>query len=278
MELALIQRHYDDVIAPHYDVDPQSVIGDSLDRALVQIQEQSLIDPGTTPLRVLDVGMGTGRFLEKLNTRADRPIRRFGLDLSPKMIEVACARMPDLDAAVGDAANLEQHFQPLTFDLISTHFITGFVPINVLAPQIWSRLEPGGYWSLIGGTKAGFPTLQKKANARTLRWLFGGRKLEVEDTVSNPADRAEVVQTLRDHGFAICQCETFAPDLHFSNFREFLEFGYWGGWLTPFIERLGLHHAPPLLRLILNTLVFPVSDHHQIEIVLARKTPKNGSS
>jgi hypothetical protein len=141
----------------------------------------------------------------------------------------------------------------------------------VLAPKIHARLADGGWWSLVGGTKAGFPALQRKANSRAIRWLFGGRKLDVDGLVSNPADRAEVVGALEANGFAVRAAETFLPPLHFADLREFLEFAYYGGWLTPFIEALGLHRARPLVRAVLNTCVFPAKDHHCIEIVLAQK-------
>jgi hypothetical protein len=44
--------------------------------------------------------------------------------------------------------------------------------------------------------------------------------------------------------------------------------------LTPFIERLGLHRAGSLTRLMMNRFFFPVNDHHSIEIHLARKAPE----
>jgi len=270
MQTHVIQRHYDEVIAPHYDLDPQSVIGDSLDRAIAQIQESQLIEPSHGRLKVFDIGMGTGRFLEKL-TQAGLSIEPFGLDLSQKMIDVARRRITGLVTALDDAANMDAHFQSESFDLISTHFMTGFVPMSLLAPKIWSKLAEGGYWSFAGGTKAGFPELQKKANAKSLRWLFGGNSINVDTQVTNPADRSEVIQTLESNGFVIQECDTFTPELHFADFDEFLEFGYWGGWLTPFIEALGLQHARPLVRLFLNKFVFPAEDHHNIEIVLAQK-------
>ncbi len=271
MNSTTIQRHYDEVIASHYDRDPQSVIGDSLDRTIAHIQRNVL--PGIpAALRVLDVGMGTGRFLQKLKDCSNRPIRPFGVDLSEKMILIARSRLPDLTAAVDDAVHLETHFQPEIFDLISTHFITGFIPLRVLAPLIYHRLAEGGYWSFIGGTTAGFPALAAKMHSPTLRLLFKGKAPTVEDLVCNPADQEEVTRTLIANGFVIRKCETFTPSLHFANFEEFLEFGYWGGWLTPFIEALGLHRSGKALRMLLNTLVFPIADQHNIVIVLAQKS------
>jgi SAM-dependent methyltransferase len=267
----LIQTQYDEVIAAHYDDDPHAILGDSLGRALAQVAALPLAGPAAPPLRVLDIGMGTGRFLGMLAERLPRPVRPYGLDLSPRMLAVARSRLAGLEAACGDAADLDAHFPGTSFDLIATHFITGFVPARVLAPQVRRRLAPGGYWSLVGGTKAGFPELQKRANAKSLRWLFRGQRLAVDELVHNPADRAEVVRTLEENGFAARAAETFTPEFRLANFQQFLAFGYYGGWLTPFIEALALHRAPPLLRVLLNAFVFPVTDHHCIEIVLAQK-------
>jgi SAM-dependent methyltransferase len=277
MNTETIQRQYDEVIAPHYDLDPHAVIGGSLDRAADQLERQELLRSDAPMLRVLDLGIGTGRFLAKLRKRAGDCIVPFGLDLSEKMIDLARQRIPDLTAEVDDAANLDARFSGQVFDLICTHFITGFVPVQVLAPKIWSRLDEGGYWSLVGGTKAGFPTLQAQADRRSVRWMFGSRKLSVDDMVCNPAGRDEVAQILQENGFALRQCETFEPKLCFRNLTEFMDFGYRGGWLTPFIESLGLPNIGAVARWVLNTFIFPIHDHHSIEIVLAQKvTPPAG--
>jgi SAM-dependent methyltransferase len=270
MQSQTIQRQYDEVIAPHYDRDPQSVIRPSLDRATAQIQSQELFRAGG-PLRVLDLGIGTGLFLAKLKALAGERLQPFGLDLSEKMIEIASQRIPDLVSAVGDAADFAHHFPGQSFDVICTHFITGFVPMRVLAPLIWERLEEGGFWSLVGGTKAGFPALQAKANGKLVRRLYGGKKLDVDDIVCNPAGRDEVVRTLEENGFAVRACETFEPPLTFRNLNQFMDFAYRGGWLTPFVETVGLHKAGLMTRLMMNWFFFPVKDHHSIEIVLAQK-------
>jgi SAM-dependent methyltransferase len=270
-QLETIQRQYDEVIAPHYDQDPQAVTHQALERAAAQIHAGSLLGNGHGPLRVLDLGVGTGIFLARLKALGGDDVVPFGLDLSGKMIDFARAKVPDITAEVGDAANLDTHFPGQSFDLICTHFITGFVPMNELAPKIHSRLDEGGCWSFVGGTRAGFPNLQARANGKLVRWMYGCKSLSVDSIVCNPAGRDEVKQTLESHGFAVLSSDTFEPQLRFRNLNEFMDFAYRGGWLTPFIETLGLHKAGFMTRLMLNTCVFPVNDHHSIEIHLARK-------
>ena len=266
MQTTLIRRQYDEIIASRYDFDPQSMIGNTLERAIGQVERQ-LSDDG--PLEVLDVGVGTGRFLEKL--RAGRMVEPYGLDISQKMIDIACARIHDLEAAVDDARNLEGHFRELSFDLACSHFLTGFIPLEVLAPKICCKLREGGAWSYVGGTLEGFPVLQRKANTRLIRWLLGIQKLEASAFVNNPCNDRHVKQTLERTGFEIQECETFQPRAAFTDWKEFLEFAYYGGWLTPFIESLGLHEAGSVTRAVLNRLFFPMEDHHSIVIALAQK-------
>jgi SAM-dependent methyltransferase len=269
MSIQAIHRQYNEV-APHYDLDPQAVIRRSLDRAIEQFSNHRVL--GTTePLRVLDVGMGTGLFLARLKALGGDQVQPFGLDLADKMVEIARRRIPDLIAEVDDAANLDACFTGLSFDLVCTHFVTGFVPMKVLAPMIWDRLDEGGLWSLVGGTRAGFPTLRAKASSRFVHWLVGGGSQKLDDVLLNPADRQDAVRTLRANGFEVCAEETFEPGVEFANFDQFMEFGYQGGWFTPIIDGIGLHKAGAFTRWLLNRLVFPFRDHHSIAVVLARK-------
>jgi SAM-dependent methyltransferase len=272
MQTEVIQRQYDEVISSHYEEDPQSVVGDSLERAIRQIQHLGLKRVQPAPFRVLDLGVGTGAFLERLRGILPFDIQPFGLDLSQKMMDIAQLRLPDLVSALDDAANFDAHFGDVSFDLVCTHFLTGFVPLKLLAPKIWTRLKPGGYWSFVGGTKAGFPALHKIARSKILKLVAKGKSFDLGDFVCNPANEDEVRQSLPDHGFAIRACETFRPELHFKDFTEFYEFAYLGGWLTPILEALGLHRPRPVLRTMLNAWVFPLRDHHDIVIALAQKS------
>jgi ubiquinone/menaquinone biosynthesis C-methylase UbiE len=270
MSTTTVHHAYNDVVATHYDRDPQGVIGTSLDRGVAQIKEEGVLD-GDGEVHVLDVGMGTGLFLEKLTRAAGDRIAPFGIDLAENMLQVARRRLPRLDARAGDASHLDAHFPSRQFDCISTHFVTGFVAIRLLAPQIARRLKPGGYWSLIGGTRAAYPALQAKGDSKLLRWLSGAGSRTMDDTVLNPADMREVAETMNAHGFDVRRSETFEPALTFETFDSFMEFAHRGGWLTPLVESMGLHKAGPVKRWVLNRLAFPVNDSQNIVIALGRK-------
>jgi ubiquinone/menaquinone biosynthesis C-methylase UbiE len=95
MQTSIIQRQYDEVIAPHYDFDPQAVTGRSLDMALEQVLRCGGLDVDGAPLRALDLGMGTGAFLAKVREHAPG-LRPFGIDISQKMIDIARERIPGL--------------------------------------------------------------------------------------------------------------------------------------------------------------------------------------
>lgn len=265
-----VTRQYDELIAAHYDRDPQNVTRAALGRAIAQLAGAGCFDATETVARTLDVGMGTGLFLEMLRERSARAIAPHGLDISTRMAAIACQRLPDLQAVIDDAANLEHAFAGVQFDLLSTHFVTGFVPLPRLAPQVWDKLTPGGYWSFVGGTSEGYPELQRKANSALLRVLFKGRRLRLDNLLTPPTTR-DAARAMRSLGFEVLQEETYAPELSFRDFDAFMEFAYQGGWLTPLIEELGLHRASPALRAMLNKLAFPLNDCHKIAVILARK-------
>ena len=272
-QTATIQRQYDDVIAQHYDADPQGVTAASLSRAIDQLDDEKLLmfRPALPALNVLDLGMGTGMFLDQLIAKSYRTIDPFGVDLSANMAEIAQQKIPHLHSCVDDAANFDDHFPGQSFDLICTHFITGFVAMEQLAPLIMKRLAPGGYWSFVGSSKVAYPALRQRATNPLIRMMFGGAKLSLDDMLC-PTHEGDLRQKFENSGFDIVDTKTFEPSLLFRNMAEFMEYAYTGGWLTPFIEDLGLQNAGKTTRRLLNTFVFPVRDHHSVLIGLARKS------
>jgi len=77
---------------------------------------RSLIPPGSS---VLEIGCGTGDLLH-----AVRPRRGLGIDLSPRMIDVARGKYPDLEFAVGDAEALDvrERFDAVVLSDVVGHF------------------------------------------------------------------------------------------------------------------------------------------------------------
>ncbi|MEZ6131879.1 MAG: class I SAM-dependent methyltransferase [Planctomycetaceae bacterium] len=271
-QTAVIQRQYDDLIARHYDLDPQNITNRSLDRALEQLRDHGRLkfNPGLPPIEVLDLGMGTGLFLEKLRAATFGSAECWGIDLSQNMADIAQSKIHGLEVQVDDAANFDRHFPGQSFDLICTHFITGFVPIQHLAPLIHKRLKPGGCWSFVGSSKLAYPTLRRKAESPVVRMLSGGGKLS-SDNMLCPHNENSLRETLTAAEFEILVTDTFEPELRFRHFDDFMEYAYTGGWLTPFIEEMGLERAGRATRALLNTIVFPVKDHHSILLGVARK-------
>jgi SAM-dependent methyltransferase len=270
MQAAEIQKQYDHVIASQYDRDPQNTTGMTLDRAIDHLRAEGVLESLLPPMRVLDVGMGTGMFLQKLRNISPRQMEPAGLDISSQMAAIAKQKLPDLNVAIDDGANLHRHFDGEQFDLIATHFVTGFVEIHKLADNILQKLVPGGYWSFVGGTTRGYPELQRRSQHPLLRFLYGGHGPSLEGMIC-PQDQEQIASVLRQAGFLITQIETFRPELKFPDFDAFIEYGYHGGWLTPFIEEIGLHRARKWQRALLNRIVFPVTDHHSIVLAVARR-------
>lgn len=270
---SVIQRQYDEVIASNYDRDPKDILASSFKRAMEQFEAANLLQADAS-LRTLDIGLGTGSFLANLVALNKGKVEPFGLDLSEEMLNIARIKIPNLQAVADTASNLENHFINQSFDLICTHFVTGFVPMQELAPKIWHRLAKGGYWSLIGQSMAGYPHLRKEMDSTKFKlfsWLLGSGSLEINSMVCNPEDHNKTLEILQSNGFEICSAETFEPDVDFADLEEFIEFGYHGGWLTPFIEVSGLHQASKLMTAMVNPLFFPFNDHLSIEIALVRK-------
>ena len=103
-----------------------------------------------------------------------------------------------------------------------------------------------------------------------MKLLFGHGAPDLQGMICPNSER-DIIEVLKKNGFEILMSETFEPELKFPDFASFIEYGYHGGWLTPFIEEIGLHKAKRWQQAILNRLVFPVVDHHSIVLAVARR-------
>lgn len=93
--------------------------------------------------RVLDVGCGTGILARQAGQRVGAEGRVVGLDLNPRMLEVARRLAPEIEWREGDAGNLP--FENDTFDVVMSQFALMFFPDPALAlREMWRAVAPRG--------------------------------------------------------------------------------------------------------------------------------------
>ena len=93
--------------------------------------------------RVLDVGCGTGVVAREAARRVGPGGRVVGLDLNPRMLEVAGRLAPDIEWRQGDAGRLP--FGDGTFDVVASQYALMFFPDPARALcEMWRVLSPGG--------------------------------------------------------------------------------------------------------------------------------------
>lgn len=95
---------------------------------------RDFVPPGAD---VLEVGCGTGTLLASL-----RPRRGVGIDISPRMIEIACAKFPEFEFSVADAENFSLTD---TFDfIIIPDVIEHLSDVEAMLRAVRARCRPGG--------------------------------------------------------------------------------------------------------------------------------------
>jgi SAM-dependent methyltransferase len=93
--------------------------------------------------RVLDVGCGTGVVAREAARRVGADGRVVGLDLNPRMLEVARRVGPEIEWRQGDAAELP--FENAVFDVVASQYALMFFPDQVAAlRETWRVLASRG--------------------------------------------------------------------------------------------------------------------------------------
>jgi len=93
-------------------------------------------------METLDIGCGTGAFSRLLAQRSDRVL---GLDLSPRMIEIARERSratPNVDFQVADATAWK--FPAARFDCVASIATLHHLPAETTLSRMRDALKPGG--------------------------------------------------------------------------------------------------------------------------------------
>ena len=132
----------------------------------------------TTPLRILDVGAGTGEMAVLL---ANMGYKVTGIDLTPAMLKIAQEKADLLGIPVilleGRAEQLP--FADDSFDVVFSRHLFWTLPKPVPAVREWARVtRPGGLVAIADGWWANPSGNVRRALAKPLRRLFEGRHHE----------------------------------------------------------------------------------------------------
>ncbi|MGW4329415.1 class I SAM-dependent DNA methyltransferase [Nocardia sp. NPDC004573] len=100
-DVAATRAAYDDIAEFYTELFRNHLAGAVLDRAILGAFVESVAGNGSGP--IADLGCGPGRITGHL---ASLGARVFGIDLSPRMVELACAEHPQLFFAQGSVEEL----------------------------------------------------------------------------------------------------------------------------------------------------------------------------
>ena len=163
---------------------------DAFDRVPLQVRSTEwMISQLPRNAKVLDVGCGTGKPVCEL--LADAGIDVNGIDITPKMIEIANVQVPKAKFEVADARDWEPP-SGMQFDgVISCFaFIAAVTQTDIrgLFPRVYNWLKPGGVFV--------FGTVAMDLENVHIKWL--GR-----DVVGSSLDTDQCLTAIKHAGFVI---------------------------------------------------------------------------
>lgn len=246
---------YEQQMADFYETDDFQLLSDSHDLVIQQLSSQNV-----TPKHVLDIGCGTGMYLEKM-ARAYPDAQLTGTDLSSDMLQRAQAKpvLNGLTSFVTDLQNIGLEVNPHSFDLISLHYVLCYVPVDTALPVIAGLLQSGGLFSLT--------TMTKKDSFPALRELSSFIEQEEVDALSHtPPSREDLKAYIEASGlFEIVAWDTLEKEISFSSSMQLSDFVFRSGWVSEVSEQYA-----PYIEQGLETIAFPVPEYFAAEIVLLR--------
>ncbi|HZU80975.1 MAG TPA: class I SAM-dependent methyltransferase [Acidimicrobiales bacterium] len=133
-----VRRSYDAVAQTYYDRLRDELNGKPLDRALLRL----LAEDAGAGASVADVGCGPGHVAAWLAGLGQGAV---GIDLSPSMVELGCARYPAVEFRVGDILDLpaaDGEFAAAVALYVLIHLAPD--ELSRAAGELWRVLRPGG--------------------------------------------------------------------------------------------------------------------------------------
>ena len=227
--------------------------------------------------KVLDLGVGDGAFLHKLQSHI--PDSSFtGIDISAEMLKHAKASLPL--TAIETSATEASHFLPHhSQDLVLAHFINAYIPIEKLFNQAKLLTKANGHFSIITTTYDSFPNAQRQlaefvSQESVLSRIVGHYYKAIVKNTTVAAGEDELMNAFTQHQFEVIDHQRLSIPITLNNINELALFGIEGTW---FLNSLSIRMLPRnfliqrLKRLFSKIFTFPYKDTHVIDVVLARK-------
>ncbi|MFJ9904521.1 class I SAM-dependent methyltransferase [Streptomyces sp. NPDC101152] len=181
--LTAVRQSYDTVAAAYAETVRAPTELDPLSRAMLGLFAETVRDHGPGP--VADLGCGPGLVTAYL-ARLGVPV--FGLDLSPKMVELAARANPEVAFAVGSMTALPLRTGALGG--ILAYYSTHHTPpdrLPALYAELRRALAPGGLLMLAGHAGDGGAPLRPTR-------AYGGLPVSYETHLLPPARLAELLE------------------------------------------------------------------------------------
>jgi ubiquinone/menaquinone biosynthesis C-methylase UbiE len=263
-------------IAKRYDIADQfGSISKSHTIAIKQIE--TVMKDHHLPVKVLDMGIGNGAFLQQLLPIL-KQAKLTGIDISPEMIKLAQENLPIL--CIEGSATEASHYLPAhSQDLILAHFINAYIPIDTLLQQANLLTRSNGYFSMITTTYESFPEAQRMIaefinDGSIVGRLVGHyyKNLVRNTTVSSGLE--DLFCSFDNHGFKVVEHQRLEIPFQLNNIDDLILFGIDGTW---FLNSISMRMLPKqflierLKRLFERIFTFPYKDTHIIDIILASK-------
>jgi ubiquinone/menaquinone biosynthesis C-methylase UbiE len=263
-------------IAENYDTANRfGAISKSHQIAIEQMQKFYL---GLKPhYKVLDLGVGDGAFLQKLEQAM--PLAEFtGIDVSSEMLKRAKETLP-LVTIECSATQASKYLPPHSQDLILAHFINAYIPIHVLFNEAKLLTRANGHFSMITTTYDSFPVAQQQlaefiSQDSILSSVVGHYYKSIVKNTTVAANNDELMMEFKQHQFEVIDHQRLEIPITLNNIDELALFGIEGTW---FLNTLTIRMLPKnflierLKRLFSKIFTFPYHDTHIIDVVLAKK-------
>lgn len=227
--------------------------------------------------KVLDLGVGDGAFLEKL--QQIMPYAEFtGIDVSSERLKKARDKL-HLVTIEGSAAQASKYLPPHSQDLILAHFVNAYIPINHLFNEARLLTRANGHFSMITTTYDSFPLAQQRLadfikEDSLLSSVIGHYYKSIVKSTTVAASNNELKLAFEQHQFEIVAHQRLEIPITLNTIDELAHFGIEGTW---FLNSLSIRMLPKIFliqrlkRLFGKIFTFPYHDTHIIDVVLARK-------